>query len=212
MERIKINETSKVTTNKISKLPLQSSRISLKHTASGDRPSTASRLKYIMAKQNLRQVDVLELCKPLCEVYGVKIRKNDLSQYISGKVKPNQQRLYILAKALKVSEAWLMGFDVPMKRLSTSSDLRVRTFNKDYILKLVANYFSKYAANLIKAWEKLDNIDQGKISERIDTLLEQDKYQEKHALINNREEINRTDANYTERTGPTVDEILDLFD
>ena len=48
------------------------------------------------------------------------MNKSDISQYVSGKVEPNQDKLYVLAKALNVSEAWLMGYDVPMER---SSDL-----------------------------------------------------------------------------------------
>lgn len=40
--------------------------------------------------------------------------RNHISQYVSGKVKPNQDKLSILALALNVNEAWLMGYDVPM--------------------------------------------------------------------------------------------------
>lgn len=39
-----------------------------------------------------------------------------MSQYISGAFKPKQDRTYLIAQALNVSEAWLMGFDVPMER------------------------------------------------------------------------------------------------
>ena len=80
------------------------------------RTTTALRLKQIMELRNLRQVDVLELAKPFCEKYGTKLHKNDLSQYCSGKVDPGQDKLTILGLALGVSEAWLMGYDVPMER------------------------------------------------------------------------------------------------
>lgn len=76
--------------------------------------NTSARLKEVMAKNNLKQVDILELCKPYCKKYNVKLNKNDLSQYVSGKVKPGQRKLSILSLALNVSEAWLMGYDVPM--------------------------------------------------------------------------------------------------
>lgn len=36
-----------------------------------------------------------------------------ISQYISGKVKPKQDNVFLLAKALQVSPTWLMGFNVP---------------------------------------------------------------------------------------------------
>lgn len=42
--------------------------------------------------------------------------KSDISQYVSGKVEPGQDKLTILGLALNVSEAWLMGYDVPMAR------------------------------------------------------------------------------------------------
>ena len=39
--------------------------------------------------------------------------KSHLSQYVNGKSQPDQHKLYLLAKTLKVSEAWLLGYDVP---------------------------------------------------------------------------------------------------
>lgn len=80
------------------------------------RENTATRLKSIMNERNLRQVDILEKCKPFCEQLGIKLGRNDLSQYISGKVEPRQDKLTVLGHALNVSEAWLMGYDVPVER------------------------------------------------------------------------------------------------
>lgn len=78
--------------------------------------NTAIRLKRIMSDRNLRQVDILNLTEPYCKKYNVKMNKSDISQYCSGKTEPNQDKLFILGIALDVSEAWLMGYDVPMKR------------------------------------------------------------------------------------------------
>ena len=39
-----------------------------------------------------------------------------ISQYRSGKYEPKQDRLDEFARALDVSEGWLMGYDVPMER------------------------------------------------------------------------------------------------
>ena len=44
------------------------------------------------------------------------ISKSSLSEYLSGKYEAKQNGIYLLAKALNVSEAWLMGLDVPMTR------------------------------------------------------------------------------------------------
>lgn len=72
---------------------------------------TAHRLKEYMSLHNLRQVDILERVKPYCEEHDVKMNKSDLSQYVSGKTEPGQDKLFVLAKALNVSETWLMGYD-----------------------------------------------------------------------------------------------------
>lgn len=94
--------------------------------------STAQRLKQIMDMRGYRQVDILEAAEPYCKKYGVKLGKNALSQYVSGKVEPGQERLTILGLALGVSEAWLMGYDVPMERSVTptaeTGDGRTREF------------------------------------------------------------------------------------
>ena len=44
------------------------------------------------------------------------IGKSAISQYLSGKVTPKQDKIYKLAQALKVSESWLMGYDEPMEQ------------------------------------------------------------------------------------------------
>lgn len=81
-----------------------------------EKATTAQRLQEIMAERNLRQVDILTLAKPYCDKYGVKLGKNAISQYVSGKVVPGQYKLTVLGLALNVSEGWLMGFDVPRER------------------------------------------------------------------------------------------------
>lgn len=73
--------------------------------------TTAERLKEIMEDRNLRQTDILRLTMPYVEKAGLKMNRSDLSQYVSGKVEPGPEKLEILAKALKVSEVWLMGYD-----------------------------------------------------------------------------------------------------
>lgn len=78
--------------------------------------SIAERLRQVMQTRGLKQVDILRTAEPFCIEYGIKLGRNDLSQYVSGKVEPGQYKLYILSQALNVSEAWLMGYDVPMER------------------------------------------------------------------------------------------------
>lgn len=61
------------------------------------------RLQEALARSGMSQSE-------LCEQTG--IPKSAMSQYISGAFKPKQARTYLLARALNVSEAWLMGYDV----------------------------------------------------------------------------------------------------
>jgi len=44
------------------------------------------------------------------------IPKSSISYYLSGTNIPKQDRIYLLADALNISEAWLLGYDVPMER------------------------------------------------------------------------------------------------
>lgn len=79
--------------------------------------TTSQRLRQIMDERGLKQVDILRLAEPYCEKYNVKLSKGALNQYISGVVRePRNDKLSVLAFALGVSEAWLMGFDVPIER------------------------------------------------------------------------------------------------
>lgn len=66
-----------------------------------------ARLNKALTVKGLRAVD-------LCEQTG--IPKGAVSYYLSGKSQPKADRLYEISKALDVSEAWLLGFDVPMER------------------------------------------------------------------------------------------------
>ena len=67
----------------------------------------ADRLKMALEIRGMKQADIIE---------RTHINKGALSSYISGRYNPKQDNIYLLAKALNVSEAWLMGADVPMDR------------------------------------------------------------------------------------------------
>ena len=64
------------------------------------------RLKKALSLRNMRQSD-------LCE--KTDIPKSAISHYLRGSFVPKQDRAYIIAKALDVNPAWLMGFDAPME-------------------------------------------------------------------------------------------------
>ena len=84
--------------------------------------NTSDRLKQLMNERKLKQVDILNLSLPYRKKYNIKMNKSDISQYVSGKVEPSQEKLVVLGMALNVSEAWLMGFDVSPIRKDNSKE------------------------------------------------------------------------------------------
>lgn len=87
--------------------------------------STAKRLKEGMEIRGIRQAD-------LAEKTG--ISKGALSSYLSGRYVPKQNNIYLIAKALDVNEAWLMGADVPMEKTNSSSLTKKDTKDIEKIL------------------------------------------------------------------------------
>ena len=81
---------------------------------------------------DIRRMKQVELCKL------AKIPKSSLSLYLSGAYEPKQDRIYDMSIALNVSEAWLMGYDVPMERSKTknSPDPIKLTEGEELLLKL----------------------------------------------------------------------------
>lgn len=93
--------------------------------------TTADRLKQLMDTRGLKQADIIRAVEPYCKKYNIKLGKSILSQYVSGRTEPGQDKLTILGLALNVSEAWLMGYDVPMDRktpVSLEEDGRLSEF------------------------------------------------------------------------------------
>ena len=119
--------------------------------------NTAIRLKEVVEKRNLRQIDILNLTAPYCEKYNIKMNKSDISQYCSGKAEPNQDKLYVLGEALNVSEAWLMGFDVPMERIDPELLQLQKESRKNFAEKWNIQYYEK---QLLKYFTQL--IDENK--------------------------------------------------
>ena len=78
-----------------------------------NKDACSKRIARALSIRNMKQTD-------LCNITG--IPKSAMSQYISGAFEPKQDRIFLIANALDVSEAWLMGFDVPMERETQSPD------------------------------------------------------------------------------------------
>lgn len=67
---------------------------------------TKDRIKEALEIREMKQSELVE---------KTGIDKGQMSSYISGKYKPKQKNLHLMAKVLSVDEAWLMGYDVPME-------------------------------------------------------------------------------------------------
>lgn len=70
-----------------------------------------NRLEEALRVRQMRAVDLVE---------ATGVPKSAISFYLAGKSKPKADRLYLISRALDVSEAWLLGYDVPMVRTAES--------------------------------------------------------------------------------------------
>ena len=65
------------------------------------------RLREALQIRNMKAVELEEKAG---------VPRSAISFYLAGKTKPKADRLHIIAKALDVSEVWLLGYDVPMNK------------------------------------------------------------------------------------------------
>ncbi len=114
--------------------------------------TTAQRLKEIMTERNLKQVDILNMAKPYCEKQNVKLAKNYLSQYCSGKTTPGKEVLSVLSQALEVSPAWLEGYDVPKYGNTENKDTNKINNNNLSDTKTVSDV--KKEVNILREFKK----------------------------------------------------------
>lgn len=77
-----------------------------------EKKTTKERLHELSKEYNVSQAE-------MCRLTG--IPKSTMSLYWSGKRVPKQNVLTLFATVFGIQEAWLMGFDVPMKSNEDSS-------------------------------------------------------------------------------------------
>lgn len=75
--------------------------------------SCGQRIKEALSIRRMKQFELCQLAD---------VPKSSLSLYLSGAYEPKQDRIYSMAKALCVDEAWLMGYDVPMEKEKTPEE------------------------------------------------------------------------------------------
>ena len=96
--------------------------------------TSTERINQIMKEKRLRQIDVLNLAKPLQEKYNIKFSKSHLSQYVNGKSNPDNEKIFLLSKVFRVTEAWLLGYDVP--RYERLEEDVINDYQKSQALKI----------------------------------------------------------------------------
>ena len=57
------------------------------------------------------------------------VSKSAISQYLSGAFKPRQDRTFLLAQALCVDAAWLMGYDVSTEQRIGQREININSFD-----------------------------------------------------------------------------------
>ena len=72
------------------------------------------RLKIAMENMN---ISAIELSRK------TNINRSIISQWLKGQYKAKQDKLTILSDVLNVSEVWLMGYDVPMKKTTPKNNI-----------------------------------------------------------------------------------------
>ncbi len=117
--------------------------------------------------KRIRQAMELRGIKAVDLVQATGLGKSAISQYISGKYEPKQVAIHKIAKALNVSEAWLMGYDVPIQRAEE-----------------IKTVVSKEEKELLDMYHKLDALDKKELFKWIAYRLTDEKYDVKKELSN----------------------------
>jgi transcriptional regulator with XRE-family HTH domain len=117
--------------------------------------SIAQRLRKAMDATGKKQADL---------VRETGLNRGAIRSYLSGKYEPKQKAIYKLSQALDVSEAWLLGYEVPMERTPESK-------KNDQLAKLVAKLRTDEAFyNTVVALADLDESQHQVLSQLIATI------------------------------------------
>lgn len=102
------------------------------------------------------------------------LSKARISQYTNGVYEAKQKALYKIAQALNVSEAWLMGHDVPMERLICEKNA-----TEVQLLELIQVTYGKKAVELLEQFVELNESGKDKAIDTLIDLCMIEKYTEK---------------------------------
>lgn len=110
------------------------------------------------------------------------LSRGAISSYISGRWIAKQNNVYLIAKALNVNEAWLMGFAVPMNRV----DLDISELNNIEVNNTKNNFDmteknNQSQSEILDLYSQLDLEDKAEIRGTIKQMLKHEKYKKADA-------------------------------
>jgi len=119
----------------------------------------------LLTAMNIRNMKAVDLAK------ATGLSKARISQYTNGVYEAKQQALYVLAKALNVSEAWLMGYDTDMDK-----KLYERCSEEVQLIENIQNMYGKAAVKMLELFVQLNEQGQEKAIDNICDLTLIDQY------------------------------------
>lgn len=156
-------------------------------------PVLIKRIKQMMQIRDITQAD-------LARITG--IRASSISDYLSGKYQPKQDKIALIADALSVNPGWLLGYDEPKKPISSSivekkenRDLlahyqKLSEHEQKILITMIDNGIQDFTVKndadnlkktkeLVSLFNQLDIEDQIEIKGEIKGMLKADKYKMK---------------------------------
>ena len=88
--------------------------------------SFTNRLNEALSLRNMKQIE-------LAEKSG--LSKSRINHYVNGLYDAKQDAIFLMAKALDVNEAWLMGYDVPIERAISWQDYDLATNGIGFVME-----------------------------------------------------------------------------
>ena len=125
-------------------------------------------------KNRLNQALEIRNMKPVELSQRTGLSKARISQYTNGVYEAKQKALYLIARALNVSEAWLMGYDVQMERL-----MHEKAASEVQLLETIQVTYGKKAVELLEQFVELNEAGKNKAIDTLIDLCMLEKYTQK---------------------------------
>lgn len=128
-------------------------------------------------KNRLNEIMTIRNIKPVELAKKTGLSKAQISQYTNGVYEAKQIALLKLAIALDVSEAWLMGCDVPMNRnIAINSKQEAALAKEVELIESIQNQWGKDAVSLLNIFVNLNNQGKEKALDALSDLSSIEKY------------------------------------